>query len=79
MQQRDARSEIVDSEGTLEAADAFGRLWHETLAAERLALIALRNDGTIGDELLHRLAQELDVQAFRLGIGERRATSEDAG
>lgn len=77
VRQGDAQSGPVDVDGTLKAADAFGRLWHETLAAERMALIALRNDGTIGDELLHRLEQELDVQAFRLGIGERRAHSGD--
>jgi CPA1 family monovalent cation:H+ antiporter len=37
-----------------------------------MALIGLRNDGTIGDDVLHRLEQELDVAALHLGIGERR-------
>jgi monovalent cation/hydrogen antiporter len=40
-----------------------------------MALIKLRNDGTISDEVLHRLEYELDVEALRLGIGERRATA----
>jgi len=40
-----------------------------------MALINLRNDGTISDELLHRLEHELDVEALRLGLGERRATT----
>ena len=44
-----------------------------TMTAKRLALIGLRNDGAISDELLHRLERELDVEALRLGIGERRA------
>jgi CPA1 family monovalent cation:H+ antiporter len=65
----------VDSECTLEAAEAFRQLRHETLTAERLALIKLRNDGAISDEVLHRLEHELDVEALRLGIGERRATA----
>jgi len=42
------------------------------LTAERMALIGLRNDGTISDEVLHQLEHELDVEALRLGIGERR-------
>ena len=45
---------------------------HETLTAKRMALIGLRNDGTISDELLHHLEHELDVEALRLGLGERR-------
>jgi CPA1 family monovalent cation:H+ antiporter len=59
----------------VEAAEAFRRLRHETLTAERLALIGLRNDGTISDEVLHRLEHELDVEALRFGLGERRATT----
>lgn len=62
----------MDPDCSLEAGDAFRRLRHETLSAERLALIGLRNDGTISDELLHRLEHELDVEALRLGIGELR-------
>ena len=59
----------------MEAAEAFRRLRHETMTAERLALIGLRNDGTISDEVLHRLEHELDVEALRFGLGERRATT----
>jgi monovalent cation/hydrogen antiporter len=51
---------------------AFRRLRHETLSAERRALIALRDQGAISDEVLHRLEQELDVEAMRIGMGERR-------
>lgn len=49
------------------------RLHHEVLTAERLALIGLRDDGTISDEVLHRLERELDVAALHQGVGERRA------
>src|SRR6266571_4474480 len=73
--QRYARSGTVDEECTVEAAEAFRRLRHETMTAERLALIGLRNDGTISDEVLHRLEHELDVEALRFGLGERRATT----
>jgi CPA1 family monovalent cation:H+ antiporter len=36
-----------------------------------MALIGLRDDGTISDEVLHHLERELDVEALRQGIGER--------
>ncbi|MDE3219085.1 MAG: Na+/H+ antiporter [Nitrospirota bacterium] len=72
--ERFGSSGTVDPDCSLEAGDTFRRLRHETLSAERLALIDLRNDGTISDELLHRLEHELDVEALRLGIGERRVS-----
>lgn len=53
-------------------AEALRRLQHETMTVERLAIIKLRNDGIISDEILHRLEQELDIEALRMGIGERR-------
>ena len=62
-------------ECTAEAIEVFQRLRHETLTAERLAVIRLRNDGVISDDVLHRLEHELDVEALQLGIGERRVSS----
>jgi len=73
--QRYAQAGAGDAEYSPEAADAFRRLRHEALTAERQALVGLRNDGTISDELLHRLEHELDVEALRLGIAERRANA----
>jgi Na+/H+ antiporter len=70
--QRFAPSAEVDPECTMEAANALRSLRGETLEAERRALIGLRNDGTISDEVLHRLEHELDVEALRLGLGEHR-------
>lgn len=37
----------------------------EALEAERLALIRLRDRGTIGDEVLYRLQAELDVEVMQ--------------
>ncbi len=62
-------------ECTAEAIEIFRRLRHETLTAERLAVIGLRNDGAISDDVLHRIEHELDVEALQLGIGERRVSS----
>jgi len=73
--QRYAQAGAIDAECTAEAAEAFRRLRHETLTAERLVVIGLRNDGAINDEVLHRLEHELDVEALRAGIGELRVSS----
>ena len=70
--QRFAKGSAVDADCSMEAGESFRRLRHETITAERLSLIAMRNDGTISDEVLHRLEHELDVEALRVGIGERR-------
>lgn len=61
-----------DPDCSPQGADAFRRLRHETLTAERMAAIDLRNQGVISDEVLHRVEQELDVEAIRLGIGDMR-------
>lgn len=52
--------------------EAARRLRHEVLTAERLAAIALRDQGVIDDEVLLHLEMELDVEAIRAGIGDRR-------
>jgi monovalent cation/hydrogen antiporter len=73
--QRYADVEATNAECTKEVAEAFRRLRHETLTAERLTVINLWKDGTISDEILHRLEHELDVEALRIGIGGLRAPS----
>ena len=40
-----------------------------------LLVIGLRNDGVISDDVLHRLDHVLNVEALRLGVGERRVSS----
>jgi CPA1 family monovalent cation:H+ antiporter len=70
--ERFAGAGVGDGEQSVEATEVFQRVRHETLTAERLALIELRNNGTISDEVLHRLEHELDVEALRDGVGERR-------
>ena len=66
---------LGDDDVSAKAQAAFRRLRHQTLEAERQRLIALRNQGAISDEVLHRLEQELDVEAMRIGLGEARATA----
>ena len=68
--------EISESDATARAEAAFRRLRHQTLSAERRAVIALRDQGIISDEVLHRLEGELDVEAMRIGLGEVRMDGE---
>jgi CPA1 family monovalent cation:H+ antiporter len=74
--ERFSNNGAVDPECAAETVEGFRRIRHETLTAERRALVALRNDGTISDDVLHRLEHELDIEALRLGIGERRAAGQ---
>jgi CPA1 family monovalent cation:H+ antiporter len=48
------------------------RLHHEVLTAERLAVVALRDDGVVGDEVLQQIEHELDVESERSGVGDWR-------
>jgi len=74
--QRLRRASSIDAEdaGSARARAAHRRLRHETLSAERRALIALRDRGVISDEVLQHLEQELDVEAIRIGLGEAPLT-----
>jgi CPA1 family monovalent cation:H+ antiporter len=63
------RTHRYDGDGDAEEAerdrvqdDVARRLKREVLQAERKAVIQLRDEGTIGDEVLRRLERELDLQ-----------------
>jgi len=64
--------DLGDCEETAQAQAALRRLRHETLTAERRALLGLRDQDVISDEVFHRLEQELDVEAMRIGVGDVR-------
>ncbi len=40
----------------------------ELLRAQRRTLIELRNEGKIGDEVMHRIERDLDLEESRLEI-----------
>lgn len=80
--QRVQRASSIDpgvSADSARAQAALRRLRHETLSAERRALIALRDGGVISDEVLHRLEQELDIEAIRIGLEEERLPGHSHG
>ena len=80
--QRVQRASSIDPGAGAESARAqaaLRRLRHEALSAERRALIALRDQDVISDDVLHRLEQELDIEAMRIGLGEERLPGHSHG
>jgi Na+/H+ antiporter len=59
------------------AEAAYKRARYETLAAERRALIELRDRGEINDEVLLALEEELDREALRHGLAHVRHDWQD--
>ena len=63
-----ARSDGADEDGLEERSAAYQRLLSELLRAQRTTLIQLRNEGRIGDEVMHRIERDLDLEETRLEI-----------
>ena len=63
-----ARFDGADDDGLEERSAAYQRLLRELLRAQRTTLIRLRNEGWIGDEVMHRIERDLDLEESRLEI-----------
>lgn len=62
-----ARYHGSDEDGALEGrAAAFRTLQSERLRAERRAIVALRDDGVINDEVMSRVQRDIDLEQVRL-------------
>jgi len=55
-----------DEDVTEERSGAYQRLLRELLRAQRCTLLELRNEGVIGDEAMHRIERDLDLEESRL-------------
>jgi monovalent cation/hydrogen antiporter len=55
-----------DDEGVEERSARYQRLRRELLDAERQAVLALRNDGTITEEVMQRVQRDIDLEDSRL-------------
>jgi CPA1 family monovalent cation:H+ antiporter len=51
-----------------EQSVAYQRLRRELLDAERAALVRLRNEGRINDDVMHRVERDLDLEDSRLDV-----------
>jgi monovalent cation/hydrogen antiporter len=57
-----------DSDGVEERSAAYQRLMVELLVAQRLRLVTMRDEGSIGDEVMHRIERDLDLEESRLEL-----------
>jgi Na+/H+ antiporter len=63
-----ARAGKIDDDGYEDRSGAYQRLVREVLEAQREAVVGLRNDGRISNEIMHRIERELDLEDQRLEI-----------
>jgi monovalent cation/hydrogen antiporter len=61
-----ARAGEVEDDGYEDHSLAYQRLVRELLAAQREAIVRLRNEGAINNEVMHRIERELDLEESRL-------------
>jgi CPA1 family monovalent cation:H+ antiporter len=65
-QRRFGAIEDGDGDGFEQRATAWRRLMYELFDAQREALLGLRNDGEISDEIRRRIERDLDLEESRL-------------
>ena len=59
----------AEDDGEIERQSAdFQRLRRELLEAERAAVVGLRRDGRISDDVMHRVERDLDLEDSRLDM-----------
>ena len=59
---------IDDEDGIEQGSLAYQRLMHEIYAAQRRALVQLRNERTISADVMRRVERELDLEEQRLEV-----------
>jgi len=63
-----ARLDGVDDDGVEERSRRYQRLRRELLDAERGAVVSLRNEGIITEDVMHRVERDLDLEDSRLDV-----------
>ena len=63
-----AQGGMVEDDGYEDRTHAYQRLTHELLAAQRVALVRLRNEGAISSDVMRRVEHDLDLEESRLEI-----------
>jgi CPA1 family monovalent cation:H+ antiporter len=62
------RAGIWEDDGAQDRSLAYQRLVRELLVAQRQAIVVLRNQGQISNDVMHRIERELDLEDTRLEI-----------
>jgi CPA1 family monovalent cation:H+ antiporter len=57
-----------DDDGVEDRSGRYQRLRRELLEAERSAVLALRNDGVITEEVMQRVQRDIDLETLRLDL-----------
>jgi CPA1 family monovalent cation:H+ antiporter len=63
-----ARLDGSDDDGIEARSQDYQRLRRELLNAERGAVVALRNEGKISEDVMHRVTRDLDLEDSRLDV-----------
>ena len=63
-----ARAGKIEDEGFEDRSVAYQTIVREVLEAQRAAVVRLRNEGTISNDVMHRIERELDLEDERLEI-----------
>lgn len=63
-----ARAGLVEDAGYEKRSLAYQRVLRELLDAQRRAIVRLRNEGVISNEIMHRVERDLDLEDSRLEI-----------
>jgi monovalent cation/hydrogen antiporter len=63
-----ARGGYLEDDGAEDRSLAYQRLLRELLVAQRQAIVRLRNQGKISNDVMHRIERELDLEDTRLEI-----------
>jgi CPA1 family monovalent cation:H+ antiporter len=61
-----ARYDGAEDDGAEARSQQYQRLRRELLEAERRAVIGLRNEGVINEEVMQRVQRDIDLEASRL-------------
>ena len=59
---------IEDEDGIEDQSQGYQRASREAITAERRVLVALRDQGTISNDVMHRIERELDLEDSRLEL-----------
>jgi CPA1 family monovalent cation:H+ antiporter len=63
-----ARYDGVDEDGVEDRSQQYQRLRRELLEAERQAVIGLRNEGRITEDVMQRVQRDIDLEDLRLDL-----------
>jgi CPA1 family monovalent cation:H+ antiporter len=63
-----ARAGKIEDDGYEDRSLAYQQAVQVVLAAQRERLVALRNEGTISNEVMNRVVREFDLEESRLEI-----------